>query len=366
MKWLLFLGALLLVTVFVVTTFSHSSLAREEAAAYFPPDVIDAGFQFSFERRLLFWPLVALRLGLLTVLVTTGLARTMTDRCEKRARGRWFLTLLIVGCLFFVADELLSLPFAIAHFELIRAWGLSDRSLAGWFDDYAKNLLVTAVTDGIVVFGLYFLLRWFPRRWWLLAAAGGTLLGIGYAFAAPLVIEPIFNTFTPLAQTKWANLEGMVRKLVDRAGVPVNDILVVDASRQGNHSNANFTGFGASQRIVLYDNLLKNHPPAEVESILAHELGHWRHHHIVKGIALGAVAAFLGLFALSRILVSAVGRGRLALRCPADPAGLPLILLLVAVASWLTLPAANAISRTFERQADADSLELAQIGRAHV
>jgi STE24 endopeptidase len=366
MKWFLFLGALLLVAVFVVTTFSHSSLAREEAAAYFSPDVIDAGLQFSFERRLLFWPLVALRLGLLAVLVTTGLARKVTDRCGKFARGRWFLTLLLVSCLFFLADELISLPFAVAHFELIRAWGLSNRSLAGWFDDYAKNLLVAAAIDGIVVFGLYFLLRWFPRRWWLLAAAGGTLLGIGYAFAAPLVIEPIFNTFTPLAQTQWANLEGMVRTLVDRAGVPVHDILVVDASRQGNHSNAYFTGFGASQRIVLYDNLLKSHPPAEVESILAHELGHWRHHHIIKGIALSAVAAFLGLFLLSRILALSVGRGPMALRCPSDPAGLPLIVLLVAVASWLTLPVANAIGRTFEWQADADSLELARQPEAFI
>ena len=153
----------------------------------------------------------------------------------------------------------------------------------------------------------------------------------------------------------------MVRNLVERAGVPVKDILVVDASRQGNHSNAYFTGFGATQRIVLYDNLFKkDYSRAEVASIFAHELGHWRHQHIVKGIALGAVGALVGLFILAQILAMSVGRGRLALRYPADPAGLPLILLMLTIGSWLAMPVGNAISRAFERQADLDSLELAR------
>ena len=231
------------------------------------------------------------------------------------------------------------LPFAIGRFELARAWGLTNRPLADWLADHAKGLGVAAVTDGIVLFGLYLLLRWWPRRWWLVATAAGTLLVVAYTFLAPIVIEPIFNTSTPLGQTRWANLEGMVRTLVARAGVPVQDILVIDASRQGNHSNAYFTGFGATQRIVLYDNLLKSHPPAEVESILAHELGHWRHHHIMKGIALGAAGTLVGLFILAQVLRAAVGRGHLALESPSDPAGLPLILLVVTLGSWLAMPA---------------------------
>jgi STE24 endopeptidase len=360
MKWLLFFGSLLLVTLFVATTFSQSPSARAAAAAYFPDDVIDRGLQYSFERRLLFWPLIALRLGLLVVMVETSLGRKLADGCQALVGGRWLPTVLLVGVIYFLADELLSLPFAIAHFELARAWGLTSRDLAGWMDDRAKGLGVALVTDGVVLAGLYTLLRWFPRRWWLAGAAAGTLLAVAYAFLAPVVIEPIFNTFTPLENTRWAHLDGMVRNLVERAGVPVKDILVVDASRQGNHSNAYFTGFGATQRIVLYDNLLKSHPPDEVESILAHELGHWRHHHIVKGIALGAIGALVGLFILAQILSMAVGRGRLALRSPADPAGLPLILLMLTIGSWLAMPVGNAVSRAFERQADEDSLELAR------
>jgi STE24 endopeptidase len=360
MKWLLFFAALLFVTLFVVTTFSHSSAAQAEAAAYFPDDVIQRGLEYSFQRRLLFWPSIALRLGLLVLVVQTGWARKLTDRCRALVAGRWLPTVLVVGFFFFVADEFLSLPFAIGHFELARSWGLTQRGLPDWLGDHVKGLGVAAVTDGIVLVGLYLLLRWLPRYWWLVATAAGTLLAIVYAYLAPVLIEPIFNTFTPLGQTRWSNLESMVRDLAARAGVSVGDILVVNASRQGNHSNAYFTGFGATQRIILFDNLLKSHPPNEIESILAHELGHWRRHHIMKGIALGAIGTLVGLFVLAQILKVCVGRGRLALRSPSDPAGLPLILLMVTLGSWLAMPVANAISRTFERQADHDSLQLAR------
>src|SRR5205807_1703081 len=107
--------------------------------------------QYSFERRLLFWPLVALRLGFLVVLVETGVARKVANWCQGLAGGRWLFTVVLVGLLYFIADELVSLPFAIAHFELARAWGLTSRAHSGWLEDHAKGLGVAAVTDGIVL-----------------------------------------------------------------------------------------------------------------------------------------------------------------------------------------------------------------------
>src|SRR5262249_37403914 len=98
----------------------------------------------------------------------------------------------------------------------------------------------------------------------------------------------------------------------------------------------------------------------EMETILAHEMGHWRHHHIVKGIALATVAGLVALFLLSRILRWAVGRRPFLLTGPTDPAGVPLVLLLVMLGTWLTRPIQNGTSRSFERQADADALELAR------
>ena len=129
---------------------------------------------------------------------------------------------------------------------------------------------------------------------------------------------------------------------------------------QGGHTNAYFTGFGSSRRIVLYDTLLQDHKdPAEVESILAHEMGHWLHHHIVKGIILGSVGSFVGLLLLFLFLRWMQGRAPCYLQNAADPAGLPLIILLVALTSWVVMPVENVFSRYIERQADEESLKLA-------
>jgi STE24 endopeptidase len=133
----------------------------------------------------------------------------------------------------------------------------------------------------------------------------------------------------------------------------------MNASRQGNHTNAYFTGLGATQKIVLYDTLLKNHPPDEVESILAHEIGHWVHRHIISGILLGAIAALAGLIVLDRMLRWLIGRPPVYLRSLDDPAGLPLVILLGTLGAWLAMPLQNVVSRHFEQQADAMSLELA-------
>jgi STE24 endopeptidase len=109
---------------------------------------------------------------------------------------------------------------------------------------------------------------------------------------------------------------------------------------------------------VLYDTLLASHTPDETLSILGHEMGHWRRHHIVKGIALGACGALLGFFVLSRILEWAAADGRFGFRSAADPAGFPMVLLLAALGGFVALPVQNVVSRAFEREADRDALRL--------
>jgi STE24 endopeptidase len=348
----------LFVALFALTTFLPAPAARAEAEPYFPPRVIERGLERSLQGKLLFWSSTAVHLGVLAVVVFTGFARWLTDRCRRWTGDRWLATVLLVGILLFLGDAILSLPFGLAALEWQRSWGLTHRSLGAWLNDHVLELAVSAVMSGVLLVGLYILLRFFPRTWWALAAAGGTLLGIGYVLILPIWINPLFNTFTPLSQTQWGKLQGPVKKLAARVGVPVEEILVMDASRRDCHTNAYFTGFGATRRVVLYDTLLQSHGEEEVLSILAHEFGHWQHNHIVKGIALGCGGAFVGLFLLAQILKWAVGRPPFLLTSPADPAGLPLILLAAALGSWAVMPVGNAISRAFERQADMASLEL--------
>src|SRR5262249_20580998 len=156
-------------------------------------------------------------------------------------------------------------------------------SVLSWLIDHFIALGVSAVIGAIGLVGLYVLIRWLPRAWWILAGLGSGVLIAPGAFILPVLIAPLFNTFTPLSTTEWAGLQPMVEALTAKAGLPVSDVLVMDASRQGKHTNAYFTGFGSTRQIVLYDTLLRSHAPDEVESILAHEMGHWLHQHIVKG-----------------------------------------------------------------------------------
>jgi STE24 endopeptidase len=351
------LGAFLL--LFVLTTFVPSAQAEARAAAYFSADEIATGLRYSFERRLLFWAATGLELALLGYLVAGGAGRRWADRFQGLARGSWLGTLLLMAAAYWLAHEALQFPVALGRHYHLRVWEMTRRSVGDWLVEYAGYTLILAVVQLVVVVGLYVLMRRYPRRWWLPATGGATVIAVGIAWLWPVFVAPLFNTFTPLRDTQWAALEPRVTRLVQKAGVPVSDILVMDASRQSSHTNAYFAGFGATRRIVLYDTLLQTQNADEIESILAHEIGHWRHDHIVKGIVLGALAALAGLWVLARILLAVVGKPPLFLSGPSDPAGLPLIVLLFMVGSWLAMPAENFVSRYFERQADEASLELA-------
>jgi STE24 endopeptidase len=378
--------------LFVLNVLVSSSASVEQAEQYFQRAEIERGLQYSHERKLLTWCGVGLHLALLTSLVCTSWSRRLTDWFDRLTGRRWLLTLLLVGGTYFLLNELLSLPLGLAGLKIAQNWHMTEQSVGAWLIDHAKGLGVAAVQSAIVVLGLYGLMRVFPRYWWLLAQAVGTVLLIVYIWLMPIVILPLFNQFTPLDDPY---LQQRVLVLADKAQVPVDEVLVMDASSRGRHTNAYFVGFGSTRRVVLYDTLLKSHSGVqpesvastvgllangpgggpwlaasqavaarkegtdEIESVLAHEMGHWRHHHIVKGIALVSVAGVLGWWLLSRILLWAVHRRPFCLNSPSDPAGLPLILLLMMLGNWLTMPVQNAISRAFERQADQTSLEVA-------
>lgn len=360
MKTLASTIAAVFLVLFVLTTFVPYPAARESAyQAGFKEKQIETGLQYGFERRLFFWGWTALELSLLAALALTSAGRRLADRFIVWTGGRRIVAVLGVGLTFAVLREILYLPIGFGSLCHQRSWGMTERTVASWLQDHAIAFGVNLVGEAIIVAGLYTLLIALPRVWWLVGTLGATILGVAYVFLLPIVINPLFNDFTPLSQTEWADQEPRVQALIDKAGVPVQEILVVNASRQSNHSNAYFTGFGPTRRIVLYDNLLKKHSPDQIESILGHELGHWRHDHIVKGILLAIPAVLLGLFLLDRVLRAAVGRGPWRLMGIADPAGLPLILLVVYIGAWALLPVQNAVSRHFEQQADQSALELA-------
>ena len=351
-------AALLFLGLVAWTTLSRSPEREARARRYFAPEEIKRGRRFALERRLLFWSREAVQLALLAWLLLSGSAARLAERCDALAGGRWWLASLLVGTALFFAQELLTFPWSVyGRLHHLRAWGLTERSFSSWLRDHVKALAVSGAVGGLLLVGLYALIRLSPR-WWLLAALGSTLVALFFAYVAPVLIAPLFNDFVPLRTTAQAPLQPAIEALAQRAGIPVRDVLVMDASRQGRHTNAYFTGFFGTRRIVLYDTLLQSHGEEETLSILAHELGHWRRNHLAKGIALGALGALVGFWLLARILGWAAAGGRFGLKHAGDPGGLPLILLLSALAGLLALPIRNAVSRAFEREADRDALEL--------
>jgi len=352
--------AVVLSLIFVLTTFVHTQAARDAALRHFTLEECERGREHAMQRKYLSWSRSAVHLALLFALVALGAGRLLTDKADALTGGRWWLTVLLVAGTIFVIEQVLMFPWAVAGgWWMPKQWGLSDRGFVDWLLERVKGVGVTAAMGAIPLLGLFAILRWFPERWWMIAAAGAGVFGVAVAFLMPVIIAPLFNTFTPIGETEWAPLKPRFLEIAARAGVPVSDVLVADASRQGRYSNAYFTGFGSTQRIVLYDTLLRDHPADEVESIVGHEVGHWQHAHIVKGLLMGTAGVLVAFFLLSKILTWAMARPEFAIRSIADPACLPLILLLGALGNWVAAPIQSAVSRHFERQADDAALELA-------
>jgi Zn-dependent protease with chaperone function len=236
-----------------------------------------------------------------------------------------------------------------------RRFGLSTQTLRGWLADRTKAEAIELVLAAAVWGAAIGLVHVFPRWWPLPAAAALALFVALMSFVAPVVLEPVFNRFRPLEDER---LAADLRALAERAGVPVRTVLVADASRRTTRTNAYVSGLGPTRRVVVWDTLLAEAGEPELRLIVAHELGHRRDRHVLKGTLL----AMGGAVALVLILWAALGT-------PA-PSDFPRAALLVTGLELVSLPLLAALSRRWERAADRCSLELTNdrdaFVRAHV
>ena len=223
--------------------------------------------------------------------------------------------------------------------------------MGAWLLDVAKGELVAIVATSLVLLVLVGSARRWRRAW--PAVAGGVLAAVVLvaSFVYPVLVEPLFNDFHSLPD---GSLRRPILEFADQEGVAVDDVLVADASRRTTTLNAYVSGFGGTRRVVVYDNLVDDLPEAEALSVVAHELAHARHRDVVTGSALGAAGALFGVGLLS-LVVGAMGeRRRLSM---ADPAVVPLVLAVAAVATFVASPVENTVSRQIEIRADVDALE---------
>lgn len=295
---------------------------------------------------------LALGVAYALVWLVTGANVGLRDAIDGVTTRWWLavpLTLLILGA----GHRLLTLPLAwLAGFWLPSRFGLLHQPFRLWLRDVAKAGLVAAVLGTLAVEIVYGLMR--ATAWWWL---WGALIFLGgYALLAvvvPIWLVPLFYRLTPLSD---AGLRERLLRLADRVGVPVLGVWVADQSRKSRTANAAVVGLGHTRRILLFDTLLSQFTPDEVETVLAHELAHQVHADVMRGLLVQSGLTLVTFWAADRAL--GLGAHALGLRGPADPAGLPLFGLVLMGAGLALLPVVNGWSRHVERQADAFALEV--------
>jgi STE24 endopeptidase len=297
---------------------------------------------------------IALDLSLLALVVFSPLGDALFAPFAE-----WVWPVQVAGFTAVVAAAAtaVTLPLSVwAGFVRERRWGFSTQRASGFAADRAKAFAVGLVLSSVAFLGLVGSARLLPRAWPVVAALAGAALVLALGVLAPLLVEPLFNRFRPLEDEA---LAAGLRVLAESAGVPIEGVLVADASRRTRKANAYVSGLGPSRRLVLYDTLLERGGAPEVRLVLAHELGHHRARHLVKGALLGtagAAAFVLALWALLRSpgLRDAIGAPDGA----ADPRVVPFVLLLAAALRLPGAPLGAALSRRWEREADRFSLDL--------
>ena len=290
----------------------------------------------------------ALGFGLLILLLATGWSGTLRDLAERGAAQNYSFAVFLYVLLLLLISKVLGTPLEYYGFRLEHRYNLSNQRLRSWLWDECKGLLVALVMATIVVELLYMLMRYSPQNWWLISWAVFLGLFVLLAQLAPVVLFPIFYKFEPLEN------EELKRRLIvlsERAGTRVRGVYKWHLSEKSKKANAALTGLGATRRIILADTLLDNYSDDEIEAVLAHELGHHVHRHILKSIVVQAGITLFGFWLANEVLHYAVER-RDMFQTVSDFADLPLLILVSTVLSFLVMPALNAYSRFNEREAD--------------
>lgn len=312
---------------------------------YFSAEQVSQARLYSQVQRLVFITSFLVQTTFLLWLVFGGRAVALSRWVQNFTGGSYWAGLLLYFVLLWMLLRLINLPFSLfSDFYWQHRWGFSTQTLGSWGVDYLKGagLDLTLSAAGVVL--LFWAFGRWPGAWWLAGAGFISLWLVIQSFLWPVVVSPLFNRFEPVRDP---GVVSMVGELSRKAGLPVDKVLVMDASQRTIRANAYFAGLGSTKRIVLYDNLLEDYPPDEVKAVVAHEMAHWSRGHIVRGIALGTLGNIL-FWGLLFIVIRMTEP--LSMRYP--PYTWAVILLFFLLVSFVSSPLQNYFSRSMEKEAD--------------
>ena len=322
---------------------------------YFTPQQVRLAKAYQHAQLFLGLNRIFLEITFLLFLVLSGISLFFESAFHRLAGGRYFLKLIFFATAIILVFSIISFPLDWKSFRVENAFQLSHQNFSAWMTELLKSKLIFLAVFLLTIVILYRLIIWNQDKWWIPAGIAVSALILFVIFLAPVILDPLFGKFDPLPS---GPLKTRIELLAEKVGIENPLILVVDSHRRTAKANAYFTGLGKTQRVVLYDNLIEQLFPEEIESVLAHELGHYKKHHTWKGGILAALLTFPLFYFLSLVLKFARRIPRLGIHNSWEVSGLPLLLLALALVTLLSLPAQNWVSRNWEREADRYALEL--------
>jgi STE24 endopeptidase len=291
---------------------------------------------------------MAISIGFLVLLLATGWSSTLRDAAIRLSREHYALQLFYYVLFLSIFSKILGFGLDFYSFRLEHRFNLSNQRLTGWLKDQAKGWLLGLVLATVLCEIIYALIRTSPEHWWIFAWLIFIGMFIFFAQIAPVVLFPLFYKFVPLQNDE---LRARLVRLGERAGTRVRGVYEWKLSEKSKKANAALTGLGNTRRIILADTLLQNYSTDEIEAVLAHELGHHVHGHILKSIFVEAAVTLAGFWAANEALRYAIDQQKM-FEHLTDFANLPLLVLVSTILSLVLMPALNAYSRFTERQAD--------------
>ena len=268
---------------------------------------------------------------------------------------------IVQGVVFFLllsyAGTLLSIPFSLYNtFRIENKYGFNTMTMKLWIADLIKSTLISTVLMGFVLLCGLWIVQKSPDLWWLYAWSFFFVFSIFMMYISPYVIEPLFNTFTPL---EGEGLEQRIKAMMERTGIRVSRVFKIDASKRSRHTNAYFTGIGKTKRIVLYDTLLNKMDEDEVLAVLAHEAGHWKKRHVLKMIVVFEALSLIGAYLAFRVLRTGILAGIFDIQGNSFFAELVILSFIFSIVAFPFTPLFTAFSRRHEREADRFAVDLA-------
>ncbi|TFU01015.1 M48 family peptidase [Polymorphobacter arshaanensis] len=324
-----------------------SGVARAKSDAYF-----EGGYW------LILWSFVVTAV-IMIFLMRSGWAAKISAWAKRVTGNRPWLHAMLAAFVLIGIVALLQFPWDlyVTYFRE-HQYGMSNQNFGQWLGDWVKNALISLIVFTLLASGMLRLIRATPKNWWAWGAVVTAFFMAFFIAVAPVFVEPLFNTYKPMTASP---LRDQILSMARANGVPAHDVLVVDASRQTKRISANVAGLGSTMRVALNDNLLNQATPAQVRSVMGHELGHYVLNHIWSMVIYFALIILGGYLAINHFVPALLRRNpKWGVQSLADPGALPIAILVISAYFVVMTPLVNTIIRVQEQEADQFGLNAAR------